>query len=396
MPAGIPPLDSRAAAFALAHGGDLALPGRLLLGDGAVERLPNVLGELGVRSPLLIVADGVLVELGVVERIAALLAGGSYDAEVHAQPAGEPDLAAAEAVVAAVRAKPYGAVIGIGGGSAMDPAKLATGLATNDGPVEEYMRGDRKITREPLTQVLVPTTAGTGAEASKNTIVTHEGRKFVIGSPLLCSDVAVLDPLLTLSCPRSVTAASGMDALAHAVESTLSTWATPFTIANGIAAAGVVGAWLAVAVEESENLDARRAMLYGAYHAGLSINASTLLGHSIAYTIAARAHLPHGVTTAMSLPYCVAYDAPGAPDRVALLEGELGDDLARRLRALADDVDIPRSLADVGIGEDALESMVDEVMTMYPRPNNPVPFERKALLDLLRAFHAGDLERTLR
>lgn len=355
----------------------------------------RVLEQLGVRSPILVVADAVLVEIGTVAEIVDVLVAARYEADVYAQGAGEPDLATAEAVVSAVRAKPYGAVVGVGGGSAMDPAKLAAGLATNEGPVEEYMRGGRPITRKALTQVLIPTTAGTGAEASKNTIVTHEGRKYVIGSPLLCPDVAVLDPLLTLSCPRGVTAASGMDALAHAVESTLSTWATPFTIANGLAAVSAVGGWLPTAVSEPENVEARRAMLYGAYHAGLSINASTLLGHSMAYTIATRAHLPHGVTTAMALPYCVAYDAPGARDRVALLEAELGSDLARRLRGLADEVGIPPSLADVAIDERELETMVDEVMTMYPRPNNPVPFDRDSLLDLYRAFHSGDLEAVL-
>lgn len=391
MPGATPLSETRAAVFALPSSGDVALPGRLSLGDNAIERLPQLLADLGAASPVLLVADSVLVDMGTAERIAGLLGDGSFDVDIHAQRAGEPDLAVAEAVVAAVRAKPYGAVVGVGGGSAMDPAKLAAGLATNEGSVEDYMRG-RALARKSLPQVLVPTTSGTGAEASKNTIVTHEGRKFVIGSPLLCSDAALLDPLLTVSCPPAVTAASGMDALAHAVESTLSTWATPFTIANGLAAVGAIDAWLRTAVEEPENLAARRAMLYAAYHAGLSINASTLLGHSMAYTIATRAHLPHGVTTAMSLPYCVAYDARGARDRVALLEAELGDGLAQRIRSLADAVGMPTSLADVGIPAGELETMVDEVMTMYPRPNNPVPFERDALIELYRAFHAGDLE----
>lgn len=391
MPEATPSCESRAAAFALPSSGDVVLPGRLVLGDNAIERLSQLLADLGAVSPVLLVADSVLHDNGTEERIAGLLADGSFDVNVHVQSAGEPDLAVAEAVVAAVRAKPHGAVVGVGGGSAMDPAKLAAGLATNEGSAEDYMRG-RAILRKSLPQVLVPTTAGTGAEASKNTIVTHEGRKFVISSPLLCSDAVVLDPLLTVSCPPAVTAASGMDALAHAVESTLSTWATPFTLANGLAAVGAIRAWLPIAVEEPENLAARRAMLYAAYHAGLSINASTLLGHSMAYTIATRAHLPHGVTTAMSLPYCVAYNAPGARDRVALLEAEFGDDLARGLRSLADAVGMPTSLADVGIGTGELETMVDEVMAMYPRPNNPVPFDRDALIELYRAFHAGDLE----
>jgi alcohol dehydrogenase class IV len=364
-----------------------------VLGDGSVDRLGEALHALGTPPrQVLLVADAGLVGLGSVERAEAALVAAGYEPTVYAQIAGEPDLAAAEAVVEAVRAQPHVAVVGLGGGSAMDPAKLAAGLATNEGPVEEYMRG-RRIQHPALTQVLVPTTAGTGAEASKNTIVTHEGRKFVIGSPLLCSDIAVLDPTLTTSCPPGVTAASGMDALAHAVEATLSIWATPFTTTNALAAVRAVGQWLAIACEDGANLEARRAMLYAAHFAGLSINASTLLGHSMAYTIATRAHLPHGVTTAMALPYCVAYDAPGAPDQVAMLEAGLGGSpLAKRVRVLADQVGMPRSLRDVGIVEADLPAMVDEVMTMYPRPNNPVRFDRDRLLALYGHFLEGDAE----
>jgi len=232
-------------------------------------------------GPVLLAADSALIQLGMVSRVEGLLKAAGFRPTVHGQIAGEPDLAGAEAIVATVRAAEYGAVIGLGGGSAMDPAKLAAGLATNEGPVLEYLRG-RQIQNQSLPLALVPTTAGTGAEASKNTIVTHEGRKFVVSSHLLCPTLAVLDPKLTLSCPRGVTAASGMDALAHAVEATLSLWATPFTTINALAAARIVARWLPVVYEDGANLPARRAMLYAAHLAGVAINASTLLGHSLA------------------------------------------------------------------------------------------------------------------
>jgi alcohol dehydrogenase class IV len=372
---------------------EIALPKRLVLGDGSLDRVGESLQSLGaVAGPVLLVGDAALAGLGPLEQAESALNAAGYETTLHAEIAGEPDLAAAESVVAAVRANSYVAVVGLGGGSAMDPAKLAAGLATNGGSVEEYMRGTRTIEQPALTQVLVPTTAGTGAEASKNTIVTHEGRKFVIGSPLLCADLALLDPLLTVTCPGGVTAASGMDALAHAVEATLSTWATPFTTANALTAVRAVGRWLATACQDGGDLEARRAMMYAAHFAGLSINASTLLGHSMAYTIATRAHLPHGVTTAMALPYCVAYALQGAAPQVSMLESALGGGpLAERARALADEAGMPAALCDVGIREDDLPVMVDEVMTMYPRPNNPVPFDRDRLLALYRHFLDGDL-----
>lgn len=374
--------------------GEVAVPRRLLSGDGSLRRLGPALAALDVPTgPVLVVADPVLAEGGVAAAASDSLADAGFEAQVFAELAGEPDLPAAERVVSAVRSEPYVAVVGIGGGSAMDPAKLAAGLATNDGAVEEYLRG-RPIDRAALPFALAPTTAGTGAEASKNTIVTHEDRKFVIGSPLLSPSLALLDPLLTVSCPAGVTAASGMDALAHAVEATLSLWATPFTTLNALAAVRTIATWLRPAVEDGANLPARRAMLYSAYFAGLSINASTLLGHTMAYTVATRTHLPHGVTTAMALPYCIAYDAAAAAPQLRLLAQEVGVDetsLAQWLHELAGELGMPVSLAAVGIGRDDLPPMVEECLDKYPRPNNPAPFERDRLLALYERFLEGDV-----
>lgn len=256
------------------------------------------------------------------------------------------------------------------------------------------MRG-RTIERDALPLVLVPSTAGTGAEASRNTIVNHDNRKFVIGSARLVPAVAILDPALTVTCPPGVTAASGMDALAHAVETTLSTWANPFTTVNGLAAVRPIARWLRTAHEDGGNLVARRAMLYSAYHAGLSLNAATLLGHSMAYTIATRTNLPHGVTTGMSLPYCVAYDAQGTRDQVQALAAEIGvptGELARWIQRLAKEVGLPRSLREVGFGPKDIPAMVEDCLVKYPRPNNPVPFTRERLTQLYGYFLDGDVD----
>lgn len=380
--------------FASGAGRTICLPGLLVTGDDCLEQLGESLRQTGVaQGQVLVVADSVLRELGIVSRIERILSDAGYTPSVHAQIAGEPDLDGAESVVAAVRAADHQAVIGVGGGSALDPAKLAAGLASNEGPVIEYVRG-RQLEHDSLPLALIPTTAGTGAEASKNTIVTHEGRKFVISSPFLCPAVAVLDPQLTLSCPPGVTAATGMDALAHAIEATLSTWATPFTTLNALSATRTLARWLPVVHSDGAILEARRAMLYAAHLAGLAINASTLLGHSIAYTIATRAHLPHGVTTAMALPYCVAYNAPGARPQLAMLAAEMEIEpaaLAVHLAELSQRMGMPGSLREVGVDESQLPGMVEQCLTTYPRPNNPVPFDRGRLLALLRRLLDGDI-----
>lgn len=373
----------------------MALPRRLVTGDGSLSRLGGALAALAVPpGPVLLVVDRVPGELGATEAALASLRQAGFDAAPYTDVAREPDLEIAGAIGAAVRAAPYVAVVGIGGGSAMDPAKLAAALATNAGPVAEYVTGRRTLTRAPLPLALVPTTAGTGAEASRNTVMTHDGAKHIVGSPLLAPALVVLDPLLVVSCPPPVTAASGLDALAHAVEAALSTWATPFTSLNAVAAVAAIGRWLPAAVADGADLPARRATLCAAHLAGVALNASALLGHSLAYTIARRTHLPHGVTTAMALPYCVAYNADAAAPQVQLLARAAGvadGDFAGWVRRLTVELGMPRSLAEVGIGEDELPAMVEECLTTYPRPNNPRPLEREPLLELCRRFHAGEL-----
>jgi len=373
----------------------MAAPRRLLQGDGSIGLLGDALCGLDVpRGPVLVVTDSILVKLGRTFTAERSLQAAGYPAVVYGQAPGEPTLAASNDVVADVRGTAYVAVVGLGGGSAMDSAKLAAGLATNLGPVEEYMRG-RQVERDALPLVLVPTTAGTGAEASRNTIVNHENRKFVIGSARLVPAVAILDPELTVTCPPGLTAASGMDALAHAVEATLSLWANPFTAMNGLAAVRTIARWLRPAYADGTNVAARRAMLYSAYHAGLSLNAATLLGHSMAYTIATRTNLPHGVTTGMSLPYCVAYDAKGALEQVQALAAEIGiptQKLACWIRTMADDVQLPSSLREVGLQEGDIPDMVEECLRKYPRPNNPVPLTRERLMQLYGYFFDGDVD----
>ena len=381
--------------FAVPHDVEMATPRRLVQGDGSIRLLGDALRGLDVPSgPVLLVTDSMLVDLGSTRTAEDALRVAGYEVVVRGQSPGEPTLAASNDVVAAVRERTYVAVVGLGGGSAMDSAKLAAGLATNSGPVEAYMRG-RAIERDALPLVLVPSTAGTGAEASRNTIVNHDNRKFVIGSARLVPAVAILDPALTVTCPPGVTAASGMDALAHAVETTLSTWANPFTTVNGLTAVRAIARWLRTAHEDGANLVARRAMLYSAYHAGLSLNAATLLGHSMAYTIATRTNLSHGVTTGMSLPYCVAYDAQGTRDQVQALAAEIGvptGELARWAQTLAKEVGLPRSLREVGFGPEDIPAMVEECLVRYPRPNNPVPFTRERLTQLYGYFLDGDVD----
>ena len=288
--------------------------------------------------------------------------------------------------------------MGLGGGSAMDMAKLAAALATNAGEVGDFM-GAVRFERAPLPLVLVPTTAGTGAEATRVSMLSVGGQKAIIVSPQLVPSAAVLDPNLTLSLPPSVTASTGIDALSHALEALMSTNSSPFTDAASLSAVSVIARWLPVAYREPSNLEARRAMLFAAYQAGLSLNAGVVLGHSVAYTVANRARLPHGVTCAVALPYCAAYNARAVKnqmERVAacLPQGarvESVNDVVRWLASLNKALGIPASLQEVGVERRDLPAMADECLSRYPRPNNPVPVEREGLLELYDHLFTGDI-----
>jgi len=375
---------------------EIVNPPRVVAGDNALDELGALLtGITGGPGEVLLVVDQALLRNGTSERAVTALDKHGFVVSLFSEITAEPDLALLDSLRSSARTKAYCAVVGLGGGSAMDPAKLAAVFATNDGELASYLAG-APFDRPGLPLVLVPTTAGTGAEASKNSILTHEQRKVVIGGQNLVCRLAILDPTVTLTAPPAVTAASGLDALSHAVETYLSASANTFTAVNSLAATEIIAQWLPVSYADGNNLIARRALLYGAHLAGLAINAVVVLGHTMAYTIATRTHLPHGVTAAMSLPYCLAYNLPAAGPRIEQLAGVVGTEcLPTWTRELGDSLKVPPSLTEVGLGAADIPAMVEDCLRLYPRPNNPVPFEPGHLTRLYQQFLSGDLDGAL-
>jgi alcohol dehydrogenase class IV len=364
---------------------------QVVTGDNAITQVGEYMHVLQPqRERVLIVVDHALCSLGIADRISEALSIVGFSSDVFSDINTEPGLEIVNLLCQVARAKPYCGTIGVGGGSAMDLAKFAALLATNlDDPAIYVGGGAFKNKRLPL--ILIPTTAGTGAEVSKNSILSQGDRKIVVSNPGMVPDIAILDPMLTISAPPTITAASGLDALCHAVETYLSSWATTLTSVNSLAAAAKVAEWLPIAFSDGSNIEARRAMLYASHLAGIAINAGTILGHTMAYTIATRAHLPHGISTGMCLPYCLAYNASGAAKRIRELENTLQvDDLSSWVRQLCDVMDVPVNLTQIGLSRKDIPNMVRECLDVYPRPNNPVPFGQKQLTLLYEGFLIGD------
>ena len=370
-------------------------PSRVWFGAHAVARIGECIQELGLRpAPALLVTDAVVDKLGLARDVAAGLTGAGCEVHRYADIPGEPSVEVADRAAAVARRISPALVVGVGGGSVMDVAKLSAALVRNPGSALDYTHVvGRRFTEAAIPTILVPTTAGTGAEASQNAVVTTGTRKaFANNHPQLLAAGAILDPALTHSLPATVTAHTGLDALSHCMEGMLSTNATALTDQVAVRGIGLIFAALRPACGPNPRPEVRAQMLLAAYLGGLTLNAGMVLGHSIAYTIANRLHLPHGLSCAMALPYTLAYNREAARDRLAGLSGAAGldgQDIVAAVGRLCRDVGIPDSLRSLGLERDRIRELVDECLEQYPRPNNPLPLARDVLVSLYTALWDG-------
>ena len=375
------------------------LPTRLSFGFGVVA---SVGAEArGFRaSRALVVTDKVMVKTGLVDRATQSLDGVDFD--VYDGVEAEPRIEAAQGVADSVRSRAYDLVIGVGGGSSMDMAKVASGLATNEGPARSYVGSDLFVNR-PLPSIMVPTTAGTGAELTVTSMVTVEGHKQWINSPLLLPPVAVVDPDLTISMPLGVTAATGMDALCHNTEAYLSNLANPITDSAALEGIRLIVQNLEKAYDNGSDRLARESMSLGALMGGIALQAKMVYGHSIGYTIATRFRLPHGVSCGIPLPYVISnYAVACAPKMKKLAEAygvppdddpaKTGIAVAERARGIATHLKIPTTLKDLGVPEADLPALAEGCVRMYPRANSPLVFDSKSMGELYRRMWEGNLE----
>jgi len=289
----------------------LLQPSRLEIGAGAVTRLAEWAQPY---SRIFVVAMAPTV--GFVERIGF---AGTVETFIDLPP--EPDLPAVEAALAAARAFRPDLVIGLGGGSVMDVAKLVAVLWDSEHSVTDVV-GVAKVLGRRTALAQVPTTSGTGSEAGIRSLVTNPETlaKMAIESQFMLADIAVLDPELTYSVPSAVTAATGVDALAHCVEAFTNIKAHP--LIDGYATLGIklVGQYLARAVADGSDTEARAGMMLASYYGGVCLGpVNTASGHALAYPLGTRLKLPHGLANAIIFPHVLAFNAPVAAEKTALI-----------------------------------------------------------------------------
>ena len=296
----------------------IILPRILQVGDGASQEAGNILNSLDCKRPL-IVTDGMMVQLGYVARLQQSLEAASITADIFQDTVPEPTLSSIQAGVDKVRDGNYDSIIAIGGGSPIDSAKAIAILGKYGGVMRDY-KFPRVVNEPGLPIIAIPTTAGTGSECTKVTIITDETND----EKMLCVGIgfmptaALVDYSLTLSLPPRTTADTGIDALTHAMEAYVSKKASLYSDSQAIAAMKLLAPNLRKAFQDGSDQKAREEMMLGATLAGVAFsNASVALVHGMSRPIGAFYHVPHGLSNAMLLPMVTEYSIPAAPERYA-------------------------------------------------------------------------------
>lgn len=384
----------------------ILLPRQLEVGRGASLQLPQVLTRLGCRKVFL-VTDQTMLTLGYVAEIEALLTANGFSCRVFADTVPEPTAASIATAVALVAAGDFDVVVALGGGSPIDSAKAIAVLGDLGGDIRDY-KHPRIVDTPGLPIVALPTTAGTGSEATKFTIITDEAsqeKMLCVGSAFMPS-AALVDYALTLSVPPRVTADTGLDALTHAIEAYVSRRANPFSDQQALAAMALIGPNLERAYRDGGDEPAREAMLLGATLAGIAFsNASVALVHGMSRPIGAFFHVPHGLSNAMLLPSITAYSLSAAPARYAHCAKAIGvaqrDDavvtanhkLLAALQALNEVLKVP-TLAEFGVSKQAFDAVVDtmaeQALASGSPGHNPRVPTKAELVALYQALWPSD------
>lgn len=370
----------------------IILPRIMQIGASASNELPNILCELGCKKPL-IITDKMMVKLGYINIIGQMLSSNNINFDIFDGTVPEPTVTSIMEGVKMVADGSYDAIVAVGGGSPIDSAKAIAILGKHGGNMRDY-KFPRIVTEPGLPIIAIPTTAGTGSEVTRVTIITDE----VCDEKMMCIGTgfmpiaALIDFNLTLSLPPRTTADTGIDALTHAIEAYVSKKACKYSDTQALAAMNLIGPNLRTAYHDGQNVEAREAMMLGSTLAGIAFsNASVALVHGMSRPIGAIFHVPHGLSNAMLLPSVTAFSIPSAPDRYADCARAIGvasesdstdianQKLLQELSALNVELNVPTP-EEFGITREEffnkLETMAEQAMSSGSPKNNPrVPTE---------------------
>ena len=379
------------------------IPRVVITGSGASEQAGEESIKLGVKKAL-IVTDPNLVKLGIVDGVKQSLQRSGVPFGIFDGVLTEPTVEFVQEGLKAYRENGCDFLIAVGGGSPMDTAKAIAVMVTNTGSIEDY-QGLGKIPQKGKPIIAIPTTAGTGSEVTPYTIITDAKRdvKMLIGSPFLTPEIAIVDSRLTLTLPQDITAATGIDALTHAIEAYVSVKAQPMSDIFCLSAIELISSNLRRAWINGSDIEAREKTMLGALQAGIAFsNSSVALVHGMARPIGAYFHAPHGASNAALLGTVMEFSVEGNPTRYAYIARAMGEDInglsdleaARRgteaVKKLIKDIKIP-SLQELGVDKGKLNQlapkMSEDAIASGSPANNPRQATKEEIIELYKVAY---------
>lgn len=379
--------------------GEFYAPGKIIFGPGGISQVGAEAKRLGSKA-LIVLGRGAMRKSGALDRLTHLLIENNLEYAIYENIPSDPTVKIVDAGTDFARKENSNLVISLGGGSVLDTGKAISVIVTNEGSVADYQEIEgkgRKFQHRPISFIAIPTTSGTGSEATRNAVITNTelGLKKSIRDPWLLPEVALIDPELTLSLPPYMTAISGGDALTQCIESYLGKKNQEITDVLALHAIGLIGKSLVKAVKDGKNLEARKDMAMAALLSGLCLSNSGLgAAHALSHPLGVYYKIPHGLSCAVLLPYVMEYNLPVITKRLAKIAQSLGEDVSllseseaaqravEKIKEILSQAGIKDNLSEWGIKEEDFPQLIRGAKGGTLN-NNPREVSDKDLIELL-------------
>ena len=373
------------------------VPSINLMGAGCLNDLGATVKDLGFKKAF-VVTDNFLMGNGVASKVLNVLQDSGIEYEVYSEVVPNPTCKNVHDGLDKLKGSSCDFILSIGGGSPQDAAKAIGLLATNGGHIKEY-EGVNISKKKSLPIVAVNTTAGTSSEVTINYVITDEERhvKMVMVDKNSLATVTVNDPVLMIEKPAALTAATGMDALTHAIETIVTPGAYAVTDATALSAVKIIFEYLPRAVKNGKDIEAREQLVYAVFLGGVAFsNAGLGNVHSMAHQLGGIYNLPHGVCNAMLLPYVEEENAKYVPEKFVaiakvlgyLVDGKSAEECAafviEKIKTLSNEVKIPKTLGELGVTDVDFDTLADNAARDICAPGNPVEFSKKTIIELYK------------
>lgn len=374
-------------------------PGKIIYGQGTVQQTGEETKKYG-NKVMIVTGRNSSKKTGALDKVINSLKAENLEYVVFDKVESDPSVATVDLGTSIAKEEGVNVIVALGGGSPLDAAKGISAMITNPGGIVNYEKKEPKIYGVPV--IAVPTTAGTGSEVSRFIVITDTKRKIkmLIGGEALIPKVAILDGDLTVMVPPEVTAATGMDALTHAIEAYISKKAQPATSVQSLSAINLISNNLAKAVQNGENMEARNNMIFAQMQAGLAFsNASVALVHAMSRPLGAYFGVPHGLANAILLPTVMEYNRGACPEKFKIIAEVMGENTeglslreasklaVKAVKELYAETGLPTKLRDVGVKEESIETLAKDAIESGSALVNPRKASLEDLIDIYRSIY---------